>query len=56
MHYKIKVSVINKFKYYEIMLIDCLLIVYDAYRVNKFIEAKLGLRHLSEHGRKRLKF
>ncbi len=44
MHYKIKVSIINK-------LIDCLLIVYDAYRVNKFIEAKLGLGHLSEHGK-----
>jgi hypothetical protein len=34
------------------MLINCLLIVYDAYRVNKLIEAKLGLGHLSEHGKK----
>jgi len=55
-YYKIKVLVINKFKYYEIMLIDYLLIVYDAYKVNKFIETKLGLGHLSEHGKKCIKF
>jgi hypothetical protein len=34
------------------MLINYLLIVYDAYKVNKLIEAKLGLGHLSEHGKK----
>ncbi len=55
MHYKIKVLVINRFNYYEIMFINCLLIIYDVYRVNKLIEAKLGLGHLSEHGEKRLK-
>ncbi len=49
-HYKIKVLVISRFNYYEIMLISYLLIVYDVYRVNKLIEAKLGLGHLSEHG------
>jgi hypothetical protein len=38
------------------MLINYLLIVYDAYRVNKLIETKWGLGHLSEHGEKRLKF
>jgi hypothetical protein len=38
------------------MLNNYLLIVYDAYRVNKLIEAKLGLGHLSEHGKKHLKF
>jgi len=54
-HYKIKVLVINRFNYYEIMLINCLLIIYDAYRVNKLIEAKLGLGHLNEHGEKRLR-
>jgi len=51
-HYKIKVLVIIRFNYYEIMLINCLLIVYDVYMVNKLIEAKLGLRHLREHGEK----
>jgi len=51
-HYKINVLVINRFNYYEIMLINYLLIVYDAYRVNKLIEAKLGLGHLNEHGEK----
>ncbi len=55
-HYKIKVLVINRFNYYEIMLINYLLIVYDAYNVNKLIEAKLGLGHLNEHGEKCLKF
>jgi len=55
-HYKLKVLVISRFNYYEIMLINCLLIVYDAYRVNKLIEAKLGLGHFSEHGKKHLKF
>ncbi len=55
MHYKIKVYVISRFNHYEIMLINCLLIVYDAYRVNKLIEAKLGLGHLNEHGEKHLK-
>jgi hypothetical protein len=54
-HYKIKVLIISRFNYYEIMLIECLLIIYDAYRVNKLIEAKLGLGHLSEHGKKHLK-
>jgi len=49
-HYKIKVLVISRFNYYEIMLISYLLIVYDVYRVNKLIEAKLSLGHLSEHG------
>jgi hypothetical protein len=44
-HYKIKVLVISRFNYYEIMLISCLLIVYDAYRVNKLIEAKLSLEN-----------
>jgi hypothetical protein len=33
------------------MLIKCFLIVCDTYRVNKLIDAKLGLRHLSEHSR-----
>ncbi len=56
MHHKIKILVINRFNYYEIMLINYLLIVYDAYRVNKLIEAKLGLKHLNEHGKKCLKF
>jgi len=42
-HYTIKILVISRFNYYEIMLINYLLIVYDAYRVNKLIEAKLGL-------------
>ncbi len=56
MHYKIKVLVISRFNYYEIMLINYLLIVYDAYKVNKLIEANLGLGHLSEHGEKCLKF
>jgi hypothetical protein len=55
-HYKIKVLVISRFNYYEMMLINCLLIVYYAYKVNKLIEAKLGLGHLNEHGEKRLKF
>ncbi len=55
MHYKIKILVISRFNYYEIMLINCLLIVYDAYRVNKLIEAKLGLRQLSELGKKTFK-
>jgi len=54
-HYTIKVLVINRFNYYEIMLINYLLIVYDAYRVNKLIEEKLGLGHLNEHGKKWLK-
>jgi len=49
-HYKIKVLVISRFDYYEIMLISCFFIVYDVYRVNKLIEAKLSLGHLSEHG------
>jgi hypothetical protein len=44
-HYKIKVLVISRFNYYGIMLITYLLIVYDVYKVNKFIEAKLGLGH-----------
>ncbi len=43
MHYTIKILVISRFNYYEIMLIKYLLIVYDAYTVNKLIEAKLGL-------------
>jgi hypothetical protein len=34
------------------ILINYLLLVYDAYKVNKLIEAKLGLGHLSEHGKK----
>ncbi len=51
MHYKIKVLVISSFNYYEIMLINCLFIVCNTYRVNKLIEAKLGLRHLNEHSR-----
>ncbi len=55
MHYTIKVLIINRFNYCEILLINYLLIVYDAYRVNKLIEAKLGLGHLSEHGKKWLK-
>jgi hypothetical protein len=33
------------------MLINYLLIVYDAYRVNKLIEAKLVLGHLNNHGK-----
>jgi hypothetical protein len=33
------------------MLINCLLIICDTYKVNKLIEAKLGLGHLSEHSR-----
>jgi hypothetical protein len=37
------------------MLINCLLIVYDAYRVNKLIEESLGLGHLNEHGGKTFK-
>jgi hypothetical protein len=37
------------------MLINSLLIVYDAYKVNKLIEAKSGLGHLNEHGKKHLK-
>ncbi len=56
MHYKIKVLIISRFNYYEIMLINYLLIVYDVYKVNKLIEAKLGLGYLSEHGEKCLKF
>ncbi len=52
MHYKIELLVTSRFNYYEIMLINYLLIVYDAYKVNKLIEAKLGLGHLSEHGKK----
>jgi hypothetical protein len=54
-HYKIKVLVISRFNYYEIMLIIFLLIVYDVYRVNKLIEAKLGLGHLNEHREKHFK-
>jgi hypothetical protein len=50
-HYKIKVLVISRFNYYEIMLIKCLLIVCDTYRINKLIEAKLGVGHLSEYSR-----
>jgi hypothetical protein len=50
-HYKIKVLVISRFNYYEIMLNNCLLIVCDICRVNKLIEAKLGLGHLNEHSR-----
>ncbi len=45
MHYKIKVLVIDRFNYYEIMFINYVLIVYDAYKVNKLVEAKLSLRH-----------
>ncbi len=56
MYYKIKVLVISQFNYYEIMLINCLLIVYYAYKVNKLIEAKLGLGHLNKHGKKHFKF
>jgi hypothetical protein len=37
------------FYYYEIMLINYLLIVCDTYNINKLIEAKLGLWHLNEH-------
>jgi hypothetical protein len=37
------------------MLINYLLIVYDVYKVNKLIEAKLGLGYLSEHGGKTFK-
>ncbi len=48
MHYKIKVLIISRFNYYEIMLINCLLIICNTYRVNKLIEAKLDLEHLSE--------
>jgi hypothetical protein len=55
-HYKIKALIISRFNYYEIMLINCLLIVYDVYKVNKLIEAKLGLGHLNEHGEKHFKF
>ncbi len=51
MHYKIKVLVISRFNYYEIMLNNCLLIVCDICRVNKLIEAKLGLGHLNEHSK-----
>jgi hypothetical protein len=54
-HYKIKVLVISRFNYYEIMLINCLLIVYDVYRVNKSIESKLGFGHLIEHEVKHFK-
>jgi len=43
------------FNYYKIMLINYLLIIYDAYRVNTLIEAKLGLGHLGELGKKYLK-
>jgi hypothetical protein len=50
-HYKIKVLIISRFNYYEIMLINCLLIICDTYRVNKLIEAKLGLGHLNEQSR-----
>jgi hypothetical protein len=50
-HYKIKVLVISRFNDYEIMLINCLLIVCDTYRVNKLIEAKLGLGNSNEHSR-----
>ncbi len=49
MYYKIKELVISRFNYYEIMVINCFLIVCDIYRVNKLIEAKLGLEHLNEH-------
>ncbi len=51
MHYKIKVLVISRFNYYEIILINFLFILCDTYRVNKLIEAKLGLEHLSKHSR-----
>jgi len=44
-YYKIKVLVISRFNYYEIMLINNLLIVYDAYRVSKLIKEKLSLGH-----------
>jgi hypothetical protein len=54
-HYKIKVLVISRFDYYEIMWIKYFIIVYDTYRVNKLIEAKKGLGHLSKHGEKNLK-
>jgi hypothetical protein len=37
------------------MLINYLLIVYDAYKINKLIKAKLGLGHLNEHGEKMFK-
>jgi hypothetical protein len=50
-HYKIKVLVISRFNYYEIMLINYSLIVCDTYKVNKLIEAKLDLGHISEHSR-----
>jgi hypothetical protein len=52
MQYEIKVLVISRFNYYEILLINFLKIIYDAYKVNKLIEVKLGLGHLSEHGEK----
>ncbi len=55
MHSTIKVLVISRFNYYEVILINYLLIVYDVYMVNKLIEAKLGLGHLSEHGKKHVK-
>jgi len=45
-HYKFKVLGISLFNYYEIMLINFFLIVYDVYKVNKLIKAKLGLGHL----------
>jgi hypothetical protein len=54
-HYKIKVLVISRFNYYEIVLINYLLIVYDAYKVNKLFFAKFGLGHLNEHGEKTFK-
>jgi len=44
-NYKIKELVISRFNYYEVMLINCFLIVYDVYRVNRLIEAKLSLGH-----------
>jgi hypothetical protein len=35
------------------MLINYLLIICDTYKVNKLIEAKLGLGHLNEHSKAR---
>jgi hypothetical protein len=44
-NYKIKELVISRFNSYEIMLINYFLIVYDVYKVNRLIEAKLSLGH-----------
>ncbi len=51
MHYEIKILVVSRFIYYKIMFINSIFIVCDTYKVNKLIDRKLGLKHLSEYSR-----